>query len=81
MGGGSDTAYRARAVAFIGVTMGLGAIGGALAILSLKYILTAKVGMALYFGVTIAIQSVLVFVSSMVFWFGRNGESDGSLRI
>jgi Uncharacterised protein family (UPF0220) len=55
---GSGVAWKARGCAFVGVTMALGSIGGvstnpgALAILSVKYIIPGKLGAALYVRLT-----------------------------
>ncbi|KAJ3149138.1 hypothetical protein HK101_002093 [Irineochytrium annulatum] len=61
---GSNVACKARACAFIGVTMALGALGGALAILSLKYIMTGQTGDGFYFGIAITAQNVLIFLGN-----------------
>ncbi|KAJ3315758.1 hypothetical protein HDU76_002110 [Blyttiomyces sp. JEL0837] len=71
---GTNVACKARACAFIGVTMALGSLGGALAILSLKYIMTGQSGDAFYFGIAITVQNVLIFLGSMILWFGRNSS-------
>ncbi|KAI9364412.1 hypothetical protein DFJ73DRAFT_809170 [Zopfochytrium polystomum] len=75
---GSNVACKARACAFIGVTMALGSLGGSLAVLSLKYLMTGQTGDGLYFGIAISVQNVLIFLGSMILWFGRNSsESEG----
>lgn len=74
---GTNVAGKARACAFVGVTMALSALIGALTILSIKYVVPGLSGDDLYFGVTIAIQNFFIFISSMILWFGRNhGSSD-----
>jgi hypothetical protein len=45
---GSNVAVKARACAFFGITIGLGSIGGALAIFSLKYIIPGIEGDGFY---------------------------------
>ncbi|TPX57874.1 hypothetical protein SpCBS45565_g08136 [Spizellomyces sp. 'palustris'] len=60
---GTNVATKARGCAFVGVSMALGALGGALAVTSLKYILPGYKGDAFYFGICIAAQNFLIFVS------------------
>ncbi|KAI8905998.1 hypothetical protein EDD86DRAFT_193613 [Gorgonomyces haynaldii] len=72
----SSVAWKARACAFFGITLALGALGGALAILSLKYIIPGRQGDAFYLGQGITVQNFLIFASSMVLWFGRNSSDD-----
>ncbi|KAJ3314926.1 hypothetical protein HDU93_004733 [Gonapodya sp. JEL0774] len=67
---------KARLCAFIGVTLALGAIGGALAIFSLKYAMPGLTGWDAYFGIGIAVQNLLIFLGSMIFWFGRNSGEE-----
>ena len=65
---GSDgVAWKARAVAFFGVTLALGSIGGALAILTLKYIIPGVHGDGFYLGQTIALQSFFIFIRYLLF--------------
>lgn len=45
---GGSTATKARAFAFFGITLALGAVGGALAVLSLKFIIPGKSADAMY---------------------------------
>jgi hypothetical protein len=45
---GNNVAMKARAFAFFGITVALGSLGGALAILSLKYIIPGLSGDAMY---------------------------------
>ncbi|KAI8803461.1 hypothetical protein BJ742DRAFT_908478, partial [Cladochytrium replicatum] len=71
---GDNVACKARAFAFVGVSMAIGAIGGALAILSLKYIVPGNTGDAFYFGIAITVQNLSIFLGSMILWFGRNSE-------
>ncbi|KAI9002740.1 hypothetical protein BC832DRAFT_106691 [Gaertneriomyces semiglobifer] len=71
----SSVAGKARGCAFLGVSMALGALGGAAAILCLKYILPGYEGDSLYLGISIIVQNVMIFFSSMVLWFGRNSFS------
>lgn len=85
---GDDNSYdsanvgvKARAIAFVGLTVGLGSIGGALAILSLKFIIPGLEGAAMYLGIAVSVQSFLIFFSSMSFWFGRNSNAEGSIYI
>ncbi|KNC96636.1 uncharacterized protein SPPG_07849 [Spizellomyces punctatus DAOM BR117] len=73
---GTNVATKARGCAFVGVSMALGALGGALAVTSLKYILPGYKGDAFYFGICIAAQNFLIFVSSMILWFGRNSGTE-----
>ncbi len=68
---GSNVAMKARGCAFAGITISLGSAGGALAILTLKYIIPGYAGNAMYLGVCITLQNFLIFISSMVFWFGK----------
>ncbi|KAJ3091443.1 hypothetical protein HK100_007178 [Physocladia obscura] len=74
---GSNVACKARACAFIGITMAMGALGGGFAILALKYLMPGLSGEDIYFGVMIALQNILIFVGSMTLWFGRNSGEDG----
>lgn len=74
---GSNVAMKARGCAFAGITIALGSVGGALAILTLKYIIPGFNGDALYLGICITLQNFLIFIGSMVFWFGRNSEERG----
>ncbi|KAJ1565789.1 Transmembrane protein 50A [Nowakowskiella sp. JEL0078] len=59
---GSNIACKARACAFIGISLALGALGGALAIFSLKYVLPGYSGDEFYFGIAITIQNFAIFV-------------------
>ncbi|KAI8915489.1 hypothetical protein DFJ77DRAFT_462840 [Powellomyces hirtus] len=75
-GGGSNVATKARGCAFVGVSMALGALGGGFAVTILKYIIHGySQGDEAYFGFCIAGQNALIFASSMILWFGRNGGS------
>ncbi|TPX74798.1 hypothetical protein CcCBS67573_g03949 [Chytriomyces confervae] len=75
---GSNVACKARACAFIGITMAMGALGGSFAILALKYLMPGLSGEDIYFGVMVSLQNVFIFVGSMTLWFGRNtGNSSG----
>ncbi|KAJ3275742.1 hypothetical protein HDV01_007209 [Terramyces sp. JEL0728] len=78
---GNHVAMKARGCAFSGITMALGSVGGALAILSLKYIIPGLKGDAIYLGYCIAVQNVLIFASSMTLWFGRNSTEEGNIAI
>ncbi|KAL2912880.1 Vacuolar protein sorting-associated protein 68 [Polyrhizophydium stewartii] len=78
---GHNVACKARACAFLGVTMALGALGGSLAVLSLKFIIPGIHGDAYYIGQTIALQNFLIFISSMVLWFGRNSQEEGAIAL
>ncbi|KAJ3225109.1 hypothetical protein HDU81_008145 [Chytriomyces hyalinus] len=75
---GSNVACKARACAFIGITMAMGALGGSFAILALKYLMPGLSGEDIYFGVMVTLQNIFIFVGSMTLWFGRNtGNSSG----
>ncbi|KAJ3074952.1 hypothetical protein HDU98_009727 [Podochytrium sp. JEL0797] len=74
---GDNVACKARACAFIGITMAMGALGGSFAILALKYLIPGLGGEDIYLGVMIALQNILIFVGSMTLWFGRNSGQDG----
>ncbi|KAJ3235320.1 hypothetical protein HDU78_005265 [Chytriomyces hyalinus] len=75
---GSNVACKARACAFIGITMAMGALGGSFAILALKYLMPGLSGEDIYFGVMVSLQNIFIFVGSMTLWFGRNtGNSSG----
>eukprot|EP00842_Homolaphlyctis_polyrhiza_P002862 jgi/Hompol1/3577/HPOL_006632-RA len=78
---GQNIACKARACAFLGVTLALGSLGGALAVLSLKFIIPNVSGDALYFGKAVTLQNFLIFFSSMILWFGRNSQEDGGIAI
>jgi hypothetical protein len=69
---GSRIAVKARFFAFLGVAIALGALGGALAILSLKYALPGYKGVETFVGIGIVAQTFLIFAGSMLMWFGRN---------
>ncbi|KAI8898608.1 hypothetical protein BC833DRAFT_648595 [Globomyces pollinis-pini] len=75
-----NVAMKARACAFSGIAIAFGSIGGALAIFSLKYVIPGYEGDALYLGQAIAAQSILIFASSMVLWFGKN-STDGQISL
>ncbi|EGF78680.1 hypothetical protein BATDEDRAFT_26562 [Batrachochytrium dendrobatidis JAM81] len=78
---GPSVACKARACAFLGVTMALGSLGGALAVLSLKFIIPNVSGDAFYLGQAITIQNFLIFFSSMILWFGRNHQDEGTIAL
>ncbi|KAH9273905.1 hypothetical protein BASA83_003901 [Batrachochytrium salamandrivorans] len=78
---GPSTACKARACAFLGVTMALGSLGGALAVLSLKFIIPGISGDAFYLGQAITLQNFLIFLSSMILWFGRNSHDEGAITL
>ncbi|KAI9104089.1 hypothetical protein DFS34DRAFT_606911 [Phlyctochytrium arcticum] len=73
---GTNVATKARAWAFVGVSMAIGSFLGAVAIAAMKYIIPKLEGDAFYFGGCVITQSALIFVSSMVLWFGRNSGGD-----
>ncbi|TPX30709.1 hypothetical protein SmJEL517_g05792 [Synchytrium microbalum] len=73
---GSNVACKARLFAFVGVTMALGSLGGALAIMSLKYAMPGYSGNDFYFGLTVVLQNFLIFFGSMLLWFGRNSSEN-----
>ena len=58
---GSHVAFKARLWAFLGVTIALGALGGALAIASLKYVVPGHSGVEAWGGWGIVAQNVLIF--------------------
>lgn len=68
---GDHVKATARACAFIGVTMALSAIIGSISIFCIKY-----TEQGAYYGAMLIVQSILLFVSSMVLWFGRNESRD-----
>ncbi|KAI8618562.1 hypothetical protein BC830DRAFT_1079145 [Chytriomyces sp. MP71] len=74
---GTNVACKARACAFVGITMAMGALGGSFAILALKYLMPGLSGEDIYFGVMVSLQNVLIFIGSMTLWFGRNSNQDG----
>ncbi|KAI9349013.1 hypothetical protein BDR26DRAFT_798933 [Obelidium mucronatum] len=74
---GSNVACKARACAFIGITMAMGALGGSFAILALKYLVPGLSGEDIYFGIMITLQNIFIFVGSMTLWFGRNSGEEG----
>jgi hypothetical protein len=76
-----NVALKSRAIAFIGATMGLGAIGGALTITIIKTIMEKKIAQASYLGTTIVVSNFMIFAGSMVLWFGRNSFNDNQIRI
>ncbi len=90
---GEHVASKARAFAFAGVTIALGSLGGSFVILALKYLLQGYThGDEVYFGVAIVVQNLLIFLSfvffklflhfsSMVMWFGRNGQEQESFGL
>ena len=67
--GGSNVAIKARAIAFTGIAMGFGSIGGALAIFILKFLIPGRIGDALYLvsiiskAITFLQSSYRVYVS------------------
>jgi len=69
---GTRVAAKARFFAFLGVAIALGALGGAMAIMSLKYALPGYKGVETFVGIAIVLQSVFIFAGSMTMWFGRN---------
>ncbi|KAJ3145368.1 hypothetical protein HDU89_007122 [Geranomyces variabilis] len=72
--GGGSVATKAQGCAFLGVSMALGSLGGAFAVMILKYTLHGRTaGDEAYFGFCISGQNALIFASSMILWFGRNG--------
>ncbi|TPX51089.1 hypothetical protein SeMB42_g01033 [Synchytrium endobioticum] len=74
---GTNIACKARLCAFVGVTMALGSLGGALAIMSLKYAIPGYSENDFYFGLCVVLQNFLIFSGSMLLWFGRYGaDSD-----
>ncbi|KAI9206683.1 uncharacterized protein BJ171DRAFT_496585 [Polychytrium aggregatum] len=79
--GNSNSAYKARLCAFMGIAMALGALGGAVGITVVKYVLTGMEGDAFYFGYSVIVQNVLIFASSMVLWFGRNSAEEESIAL
>ncbi|ORX54726.1 UPF0220-domain-containing protein [Piromyces finnis] len=78
LNGDGDYEYSrdAKLCAFIGVSLALAALGSSLTIFIMEYVIPHLDSQAIYCGSTIVIQNVLIFVSSMVFWFGRNSEED-----
>lgn len=77
----NNVAIKSRAIAFIGATMGLGAIGGALTITIIKTIIAKKISQASYLGITVTVSNFLIFAGSMVLWFGRNSFDENQIRI
>ncbi|KAJ3226269.1 hypothetical protein HK099_005266 [Clydaea vesicula] len=59
--GGNHVAAKARGCAFIGVTMALSAIIGAISIMCVKYVVPGHGGDTLYFGIIIPVQNILIF--------------------
>ncbi|KAI9140895.1 UPF0220-domain-containing protein [Paraphysoderma sedebokerense] len=72
--GGSGVAWKARLFAFIGIAIAVGSLGGAISILSLKYIAKGLVDQNAWPGVAIVVQNFLIFLSAMMLWLGRNVE-------
>lgn len=79
----TNVATKARAIAFISISLALSSLGCALAILFVKYVIPGYTsGSSLYFGLCITLQNFLIFIGSMVLWFGRYGGSDeGSISL
>ncbi|KAJ3413903.1 hypothetical protein HDV05_007345 [Chytridiales sp. JEL 0842] len=76
---GSNVACKARACAFIGVTMALGSLGGGFAILALKYIMTGQTGDGFYFGIAISLQNILIFLGYDEHAFNTNIQHEATM--
>ena len=79
--GSNNVAMKSRAIAFIGATIGLGAIGGALTTTIIKTVLAKKIYQASYLGTTVSVSNFLIFAGSMVLWIGRNSSDENQIRI
>jgi hypothetical protein len=64
----------AKLCAFIGVSLALAALGSSLTIFIMEYIIPGVGSEAKYCGSEIVLQNFFIFISSMIFWFGRNSE-------
>ncbi|KAI9223287.1 hypothetical protein BC828DRAFT_376273 [Blastocladiella britannica] len=78
---GEGIAWKARLFAFIGVALGVGALGGSVTILALKYINQGYTGTNLWSGLAIVGQNVLIFMSGMCLWLFRNIERGNEYSI
>lgn len=75
---GDDYSQNAKLCAFIGVSLALAALGSSLTIFVMEYVIPGLEGAVRYCGSAIVIQNFLIFISSMIFWFGRNSEDNDS---
>jgi len=73
-----EYSQNAKLCAFIGVSLALAALGSSLTIFIMEYVIPGVEGVVKYCGGAIVIQNFLIFISSMIFWFGRNSEDNDS---
>ncbi|KNE71378.1 hypothetical protein AMAG_15613 [Allomyces macrogynus ATCC 38327] len=78
---GQGVEWKARLFAFIGVALGVGALGGSITILCLKYINPGYIGADAWPGIAIVVQNFLVFLSGMCLWLFRNLEQESQYNI
>jgi len=77
---GDDYSQNAKLCAFIGVSLALAALGSSLTIFIMQYVIPGLDSEAKYCGGAIVIQNFLIFISSMIFWFGRNSEDNDNFN-
>jgi len=70
----NEFSQNAKLCAFIGASLALAALGSSLTIFIMEYVIPNVDSVTKYCGSEIVIQNFLIFISSMIFWFGRNSE-------
>lgn len=73
---GDEYMPNAKLCAFIGVSIALAALGSSLTIFIMEYVIPQLQGPVKFCGGEIVLQNVLIFISAMIFWFGRNSEEN-----
>ncbi|KAL1981306.1 hypothetical protein VTN96DRAFT_2799 [Rasamsonia emersonii] len=73
---GSEVAWKARFVLFLGFALLAGGLAGSVTVMVLKYVIKNYPLPTLYFGIANVVANSLVMLSTVVLWVSQNMEDD-----
>ncbi|KAK9455598.1 hypothetical protein V1511DRAFT_521296 [Dipodascopsis uninucleata] len=79
--GGTNVAWRARLVLFMGFALLAGGFAGSIVVLTLRYIVPQYPWPTVYFGISNVIANGLLMLSCVVLWVSQNVEDEYSYNL
>ncbi|KAF3924980.1 hypothetical protein AA313_de0201116 [Arthrobotrys entomopaga] len=73
---GSNDAWKARLVLFLGFAFMAGGLAGSVCVLVLKYVVNDYPFPTLYFGIANVVANSLIMLSTVVLWVSQNFEDE-----
>lgn len=73
---GSNDAWKARLVLFLGFALMAGGLAGSVCVLVLKYVVPEYPFPTLYFGIANVVANSLIMLSTVVLWVSQNFEDE-----